>query len=190
MPRLINTIFLLCSSCLLNAQNNSSTQLTEGAALLFTSIKTGISVAEKNNVFKKLQLKLTADKKGFEMEGIPVAVFVYPTDMNKDGREEIFIGLHSGALFGNVEQSFSVFMKNSIGEFTHHNEIAGGRPMILSTASGGYPDILIGGPGFEYPVLRWSGNKYTLHRTMKDESLNEKNSTDIEVFSKLFTAKR
>lgn len=36
---------------------------------------------------------------------------------------------------------------------------------ILNTkGSGNWPDIEIGGPGFCFPVERWNGRQYALHR--------------------------
>ena len=185
MPRLFLIALLIIGSCCTQAQN-TPVQLTQGAALLFANAKTNISPAEKNLMFQKLKLKVAADKKSFIMGDFPVTTVVYPVDMNKDGKEEIFVGLGSTALFGDIGQTFFIFIKQGT-TYVQHGEISGGLPVVLTSTNLGYNDILIGGPGFEYPVLRWNGSKYALHRQMKDAALNAKNSMDVEAFSKLYT---
>src|SRR3546814_10309317 len=40
-----------------------------------------------------------------------------------------------------------------------------GIPEFLATkGAGGWPDISIGGPGFCFPVVRWNGKEYAIHR--------------------------
>ena len=192
MNRFFSTVSLLLFSILLNAQNKKNpsvpaTQntLSDGATLLFQNVKSKLTAAEKNSIFQKMKLTLSADKKSFVMDDIPISAFVFPTDMNKDGKEEVFVGLESIALFGDRE-SFSLYIKNNSGTYLQQTEIVGGRPVILSTKNSGYPDILIGGPGFEHPVYRWNGTKYTVYKKMRDEALNNDNSKDIEEYSKLY----
>ncbi len=51
-----------------------------------------------------------------------------------------------------------------------------GHLAIMPTAHEGVKDIAIGGPGFEFPVLRWDGRTYVNDRTISDgefpQSLN------------------
>jgi len=35
---------------------------------------------------------------------------------------------------------------------------------LKTRGAGGWPDILVGGPGFCFPVERWNGKAYELHR--------------------------
>jgi hypothetical protein len=35
---------------------------------------------------------------------------------------------------------------------------------LTTKGVGGWPDIEIGGPGFCFPVERWNGKQYVLHR--------------------------
>ena len=139
-------------------------------------------------MFQKTGLELSKDKKQFMSGEYPVEVQVFPTDLNKDGREEIFVGLASTSLFGNTGESFLLFTKNSAGKYVQHEALGNGRPVILATKNHGYPDILIGGPGFEYPVLKWNGKKYMYSKMMKDAVLQKTKSTDIDEFSKSYTS--
>ena len=71
---------------------------------------------------------------------------------------------------GNTETSISLFIKNTSGVYKNHLGFPGMLPDALSTVSQGYPDLLIGGPGFEFPVLRWNGKTYANHHMVKDDA--------------------
>jgi hypothetical protein len=43
-----------------------------------------------------------------------------------------------------------------------------GHLAIMATSHGGVRDILIGGPGFEFPVMHWNGDIYEYGRTVSD----------------------
>ena len=46
-----------------------------------------------------------------------------------------------------------------------------GIPTFLPTKQktpGGWPDVMIGGPGFCFPVMRWNGKTYVLNRKEAD----------------------
>jgi len=197
MKWILATIGFMCMSVCINAQNVSKAgtaidaKLSPGAALLFKNVKTGASIAEQNRLFKELNLKLAADKKSFVMDEYDVEAFAYPTDMNGDGLEELFVTLGSVALFGNTAQSFTLYISDNTGKYQPQTDPGGiGIPIILTAKSSGYPDILIGGPGFEFPVYRWNGRKYALHRKMKDGALNGNNSSDVGTYSKAYTASK
>jgi hypothetical protein len=34
----------------------------------------------------------------------------------------------------------------------------------MPTKNLGYPDLMIGGPGFEHPVWRWNGKEYNVYK--------------------------
>ncbi len=191
MKNVITSIgVLLLFINLTSAQNSTgtkSTALTAGATLLFTHIKTKLTATEKNTIFKTLELQLSPDKKSFVSAEVPVDVTVYPTDMNKDGQEEIFVVLSSVQLFGHAGQTFFVYIKNKKGTYTQHGDTGPGSPVILSTKNLGYPDILVGGPGFTFPVYKWNGSDYIYARKMKDAAITNKNSTDIAAYSKRYT---
>jgi hypothetical protein len=181
---------LICLSLFSSAQNNSSdkTTLSEGSSILFKNVKSKLTPSEKNLMFQKSGLKLSNDKKQFVVDEYPVDVQVFPTDLNKDGREEIFGGLASTSLYGMAGEGFFLFIKNSAGTYEQHPAMGNGRPLILATKNLGYPDILIGGPGMEFPVLRWNGKKYMYYKMMKDAVLQKTKSIDIDEFSKSYTS--
>jgi hypothetical protein len=59
-------------------------------------------------------------------------------------------------------------------------------PDALSTTSLGYPDLLIGGPGFEFPVWRWDGNAYAYNRTVADADYAKLEKRSVEELSKAY----
>ena len=195
MTKFIFTLALIVSSFFSIAQNkiNSAagadkTNLSDGTQLLFKNTKSKLSIEEKNKLFENLNLELSKDKKEFVADGFSLEAHIYPTDMNKDGTEEIFVVLASAALYGNVGKTFFLYMKNSLGEYRQQPKIGGGIPTILSTKNLEYNDILIGLPGMEFPVWRWNGKNYIFYKNIKNEAMEKMASTQIEDFSKSYTS--
>ena len=185
-------LFIVLSAQAQNKSTSGSTdKLSPGAALLFKDVKTSATTADKNKIFKELNLQLSPDKKSLIMAEYPVTAAVYPTDMNNDGQEEMFLVFGSVALFGNTGEGFNLFMKDKAGSYQAQKDFAGsGNLMVLSAKNLGYPDLLIGGPGFECPAYRWNGKSYKYHRQVKDAALNNNNWTDLAAYSKTYTDSR
>jgi hypothetical protein len=189
---LLLSVFVSAACCVAGQAfpgTSSAATLAEGARLMFKNVKTKTLDAEKNFLFQKTGLHLAADKKGFMLEEFPVEVSVYPTDMNGDGKEEIFIVMYSPAMYGNVGTDFLLFIKNSAGAFVKQTDIGGGIPTILTAKSGGYNDILVGLPGMEFPVYKWNGTKYIRYKTIKDAAMKTVKTKDIKAFSEMYSAK-
>ena len=163
--------------------------LNKVADLLFKNVKTKLSVAEKNQVATALGFVLSNDNvqpfaQDPDSKAYPFAAIVFPTDMNKDGKEEIFVHFGNTYTSGNTETSISLFIKNTSGVYKNHLGFPGMLPDALSTVSQGYPDLLIGGPGFEFPVLRWNGKTYAHHHMVKDDAYEKLKKKGIDVLSK------
>lgn len=95
-------------------------------------------------------------------------------DLNGDGRPEAIITEGGTYCFGNTGQGYTIVSKQAPsptdkgGRWTR---ITGGTGMVgvLKTKGmGGWPDLEIGGPGFCFPVERWNGRAYVLHRHQYD----------------------
>lgn len=142
--------------------------MTDGAALLFKNTKSKLTNIENNWLFKQLQFTLSKDKKQFMSDEFAVTVVSYVTDVNKDSVEEVFIVMQSTAMFGNIGESFYMFIKNKTGNFEMDPELGGGIALILHAKNMGYPDIGIGGPGFQFPSYRWDGKIYKPFKNIKD----------------------
>lgn len=84
-------------------------------------------------------------------------------DLNNDGRPEVVLGDSSSACYGMTGQGYAILTATDAG----WKVVDGGAgiPSFLATRSvGGWQDIEVGGPGFCFPVLRWNGKAYAIHR--------------------------
>lgn len=183
------TPLLLVTSSLLFAQ--SAINLSEVAALLFKNVKTKLTVAEQNQVAAKTGFILSGNKDqpfaaDKDSKEFPFAAIVMPTDMNKDGKEEIFISFGNSYTSGNTGSSIVLYIKGATGAYMPHLGFPGTVPDALATFSMGYPDLLIGGPGMEYPVQRWNGKTYAFNRNVKDKDYEKLKKTGIDAMSKAY----
>jgi hypothetical protein len=171
----------------------SAQQLTETAALLFKDVKTKLSVKEKNEIATQLgfipsgknDMPFALDKDSREYA---FAAAVFPADMNKDGKEEVFVVFGNSFTSGNAGSSVNLFIKDATGKYVPQLGFPGMAPDVLTTVSKGYPDLLIGGPGMEYPVWRWNGKAYNLYRKVNDKGYETLKKKDLAEVSKAYTA--
>ena len=166
-----------------------STQLTGIATKLFKEVKSKLTDLEKNKIASLTGFVLSGNKdepfaSDKDSKEYPFMAFVYPTDLNKDGIEEIFIVFGNTYTSGNTGSNVVLYIKNNSGNFTAHLGFPGTAPDILTTVNKGYPDLMIGGPGFEFPILRWNGKTYDNFRTIKDKDLEKLKRTSLEDQSK------
>jgi hypothetical protein len=183
---IVSAIFLLQSNLI--AQ---TTQLNNIAAVLFLNVKTKLTVQEKNKIASLSGFVLSGKKdepfaQDKESKEYPFMSFVYPTDLNKDGTEEIFIIFGNTYTSGNTGSNVVLYIKSATGNYISHLGFPGTAPDILTTANMGYPDLLIGGPGFEFPVFRWNGKTYDNYRTVKDKDMEKLKRTSLEDLSKTY----
>ncbi|MEO6290440.1 MAG: hypothetical protein ABIO76_10990, partial [Ginsengibacter sp.] len=184
----------LAATIQLSAQVDTKTNLKDNvvlsptAKIIFQNVKTKITNAEKNffaegvYVQKDDKSKLTMDTNG-EDNGV-LDVEVYPTDLNKDGIEEIFIRT-SGTFFGQWLPDLNLFIKNKNGKYVAQADVSAPRFYARYPGVSGYPDLVGGapeGPGFNLPkgpinMCRWDGNTYKLY---KKNQVNLKSDKSIE----------
>lgn len=169
-----------------NSKDNVA--LSPTAKIIFQSVKTKMTNTEKNffaegvYVQKEDKSKLTMDTNG-EDNGV-LDVEIYPTDVNKDGVEEIFIRT-SGTFFGQWLPDLSLYIKNKNGKYVAQADVSAPRFYARYPGIGGYPDLVGGapeGPGFNLPkgpinMYRWNGNNYKLY---KKNQVNLKSDKSIE----------
>ncbi len=85
-------------------------------------------------------------------------------DLNNDGRPEAIITEGGTYCYGLTGTGYSLVSKQADGSWKRITN-GTGIPTFLSTkGADGWPDIEIGGPGFCFPVERWNGRTYMLHR--------------------------
>lgn len=85
-------------------------------------------------------------------------------DLNGDGRPEAVVSEGGTFCYGHAGTGFQLLSKQADGKWRALTG-GGGIPQFLKTrGAGNWPDISIGGPGFCFPVERWNGKEYKLHR--------------------------
>jgi hypothetical protein len=85
-------------------------------------------------------------------------------DLNGDGLPEAIVGESSAYCFGMTGMGYVLVSSASDGSWRKITEGAGILTVLASTGEGGWPDLEIGGPGFCFPVARWNGREYAIHR--------------------------
>lgn len=85
-------------------------------------------------------------------------------DLNSDGRPDAVVSESGAVCYGNTATRFWLLSRQANGSWkVMASEI--GMPEFLSTKGvGGWPDLMIGGPGFCFPVQRWNGRAYVHNR--------------------------
>ena len=84
-------------------------------------------------------------------------------DINGDGRLDALVLDGGLECYGSTESGFALLTRSAAGKWTKlHN--SPGIPHFLTTRANGWPDLELGGPGFCFPVLRWTGKAFANHR--------------------------
>lgn len=174
-----------------NVAHADTEVLTKGAALLFANIKSTLNNGSKNMIFKMFDMRIAKNGKQFTQEGgedYPFNALVYPVDLNADGKEEIFILFGNSFTSGMTGSSIVAFFPVKAG-FQVQLGFSGTLPEVLATGNQGFPDLLIGGPGFEFPVQRWNGRNYDFYRKISDKDMAKLKMTSLEDISIAYTSK-
>jgi len=85
-------------------------------------------------------------------------------DLNGDGRPDAIITDSGLECFGNTGQGWTLVTKEASGAWRKLYESPGIPDFLPSKGAGGWPDVVNGGPGFCFPVLRWNGSDYAIAR--------------------------
>lgn len=84
-------------------------------------------------------------------------------DMNGDGLHEVVITEGSAFCYGDVP-AYALVSKQPSGGWKLMTSGRGILGVLPTKGVGGWLDLEIGGPGFCFPVHRWDGKQYRLHR--------------------------
>ncbi|MFP5409859.1 MAG: hypothetical protein ACLGG6_02690 [Gammaproteobacteria bacterium] len=94
----------------------------------------------------------------------PGASIAQVMDLNGDGRPEAVVTEDGTFCHGHAGTGFKLLSRQGDGSWRVMTG-GSGMPLFLATrGAGGWPDVVIGGPGFCFPVERWNGKTYALHR--------------------------
>ncbi|MEQ1661999.1 MAG: hypothetical protein ABL877_04835 [Thiobacillus sp.] len=85
-------------------------------------------------------------------------------DLNGDGRPEVVVSDGGTYCYGHTGMAFQLLSKQANGSWKVITGNSGIPEFLKTKGKGGWPDISVGGPGFCFPVERWNGKAYTLHR--------------------------
>jgi hypothetical protein len=85
-------------------------------------------------------------------------------DINGDGRPDAVVTEGSTYCNGASENGFVVLSKQADGKWKQMTGMSGIPEFLKTKGVGGWPDLLVGGPGFCFPVLRWNGRDYINQR--------------------------
>ena len=84
-------------------------------------------------------------------------------DLNGDGRPEAIVTEGGTYCYGNTGTGFTLLTRSGAGKWSKLYQ-SQGVATVLKTRANGWPEIEVGGPGFCFPVLRWSGKAYAIQR--------------------------
>jgi len=134
------------------------------ATSAFSGAPFTVADADRKAAFQAAGFKLVGDqwRSGCEDPGTasytPGAMEVQ--DVNKDGRPEIWITEGGVFCYGNTGQGFWLMARDSSDRWVTMIQDTGVHG-TLAAVHHGWPDIEVGGPGFdEFPSYRFDGNKY------------------------------
>lgn len=85
-------------------------------------------------------------------------------DLNGDGRPEVVVSEGGTFCYGHAGTGYQLLSKQADGTWRVMSGGSGIPGFLKTKGIGGWPDISVGGPGFCFPVERWNGKTYVLHR--------------------------
>ncbi len=133
-----------------------------GPALLFAQDRGTLSAVERQQIFESLWLAVDSTGTGYVDQscGQPADAVVSFSDLNGDGQQEVLVIFGNSCTSGMAGSSVLLFIKDSAGTYQPNLGFPAASAEPQSTSHLGYPDLLIGGPGFCFPVWRWDGKEY------------------------------
>ena len=130
--------------------------------------QTSLSTADKAAAFEAGGFKLVGGQwRGCGDPGTPTYTpgeIKTVRDLNGDGYPEAVIVEGSSFCFGSTETGYVVVSKQLDGKWRRVTSGPGIPSFLPTKGVGNWPDIEVGGPGFCFPVERWNGREYAVHR--------------------------
>lgn len=133
-----------------------------GPALLFAAGHGDLNASERGQVFGAMGLAVAPDGRTF-VDGVcgqPAGASVEFRDMNADGKQEALVIFGNTCTSGHTGSSAVLFIRDAAGNLKANLGFPAASADPLPEKNQGYPDLLIGGPGFCFGVWRWNGATY------------------------------
>ena len=160
MPRALQLLFTAVVT-LATAPACSAQKPSPGAAILFAKDDGGLTVAAQDVIYESLGLAVDSAGTGFTMCDQPAGAEASFSDWNKDGIKEVLVVYGNSCTSGMAGSSVVLFVKDSAAAgYSTNLGFPGASADPQPTSNLGYPDLLIGLPGFCFPVWRWNGTAY------------------------------
>ncbi|HTN45273.1 MAG TPA: hypothetical protein VL098_02930 [Flavipsychrobacter sp.] len=183
-------IFVFMLFTCTNISIAQTAKLSPTAVLLFKNVKSKLTIIEKNAIAANLGFVLAPDRQSFAQDKAsleyPFTAEVYPTDLNNDGTEELFVSFGNSYTSGATGASIVLYIKGATGAYHANLGFPGTLPDVISSTNKGYPDLVIGGPGFSFPIWRWKGSEYVLHKTINDRQLTAMKLKNVADYSRQY----
>ncbi|MEP6750430.1 MAG: hypothetical protein ABJB86_22010 [Bacteroidota bacterium] len=167
-------------------------KLSADGQFLFKKAKTKLSIAEKTHLFEQLDIRWSENKKQFVdkddvVEATPyLQANFFPTDINNDGTEEIFIVLVNAALFDGAGAKIILFTKDADGSYQKNTEIPAEDIVPLTRKHLGYPDILLSSSEQTFIIWRWNGKIYKYFQKVSGQQLPDGPNKGLEDISNAY----
>jgi len=155
-----------------------ATAAPSGPELLFMNAQDlpGITAQDQQAIYAQFNLAVGADGKTLafaDSECPPLLagsgdIQVATQDLNGDGKPEVLVSLGSTCMYGFAGTGVALFTRDGAGQWRFH-DLGAGMYAVQPTRHAGYADIMIGGPGFCHPVLRWDGSTYVFDRSEAEQ---------------------
>lgn len=143
----------------------------DGPGLLFAKGAGKLTASQQREMFVALDLKVGPDGKSLVDTTCeqPAGAQVEFRDMNGDGKDEVLVLYGNSCTSGMAGSSVVLFIEDAAGKYQTNLGFPGASADPKPEKSKGYPDLVIGGPGFCFPVWRWNGKAYDFHRQEAQE---------------------
>lgn len=125
----------------------------------------GLSAADRAAVFKAAG----AVRKGGQWRLCPddphggAASVEQFRDINGDGYKDALVTDGGSFCYGSTEAGYVLLAGQAGGVWKTLDAGSGIVEFQAGKGKDGWPDLLLGGPGFCFPVLRWNGREYAVH---------------------------
>lgn len=165
------------------------TTITKVAEVLFTDVKTNLSVKERNEIASLTGIsmeELTAQsKKGKAI----FTTHIYPVDFNTDGTEEIFLCITTKTL-GIPINTYFFYTKGSSGNYQPSPGRIGSGLKIISGENKLFPDLITLNALTTRERWSWNGNTYRLVQTIPAGTINNFSTENIEEVSEEYNRRK